>query len=154
MGPGPAGTDLGGDERLVALALERLAQDLLRAAVGVDVGGVEQVDAGLEADVHQPRGLGDVGCAPGLEKLVAAAERAGAKAENGNLEAGASQKTVFHGRLDAARGRRMQVACLPDSLDTVAIENCVDTDQRHAEFQRLSRQNPVEGIAVMKRQKT
>ena len=57
----------------------------------VDVGRVEHVQAGVEADVDQPRGLGDVACAPGLEELAAAAERAGAEAQDGDLESRAAE---------------------------------------------------------------
>jgi hypothetical protein len=45
---------LGGDKRPVALALQSLAQHLFRAAIGVNVGGIEEVDAGLQTDVDQP----------------------------------------------------------------------------------------------------
>jgi hypothetical protein len=38
--------ELGGQHDLVAAALERLADDLLRLPAGVDVGGVDDVDAG------------------------------------------------------------------------------------------------------------
>ena len=72
---------LGGDEHLVAAALDRLAEDLLGQAGGIDVGRVEHGDAGFEADVDQPRGLGHVGRAPGLEEFAAAAEGAGAEAQ-------------------------------------------------------------------------
>ena len=87
---------LGRDEHLVAPALDRLAEDLLGQAVRVDVGRVEHRDAGLEADVDEPRRLGDVARAPGLEELVAAAEGAGAEAERGDLEARAAELSVFH----------------------------------------------------------
>ena len=99
---------LGGDEHAVALVPERLAQDLFRAPVGVDVGRVEEVDAGFEADVDEPRGFGDVRLAPRLEELVRAAERGRAKTERRNLEAGASKQSVFHGVLDAGRRMRMR----------------------------------------------
>ena len=47
-----------------------LPEDLFRQAVGVDVGGIEEVDAGVEADIDQAGGLRDVGRSPGLEKLL------------------------------------------------------------------------------------
>ena len=40
--------ELGGQHDVVAAALERLADDLLRLAGGVDVGGVDEVDPGVE----------------------------------------------------------------------------------------------------------
>ena len=45
---------LGRDQHRVAPALDRLAEHLFRRAVRIDVGGVEEVDAGFEADVDQP----------------------------------------------------------------------------------------------------
>jgi hypothetical protein len=49
-------------------------------------------------------GLIDVGLAPALEELVAAAEGGGAEAENGNLEARSAELTIFHGHAPV-RGR-------------------------------------------------
>ncbi len=74
---------LGGDQHLVAAALDRPAEDLLGGAVGVDVGGVEEGDAGVDGDVEQAAGLGLVGGAPGAEQRAPAAEGAGAEGERG-----------------------------------------------------------------------
>ena len=89
----------------------------------MSVCGIKEVDAGLEADVDQALGLGRLGRTPFLEKLGCAAKGAGAKAESGNFEAGASQKTIFHAGLDAVRVARMQerkgmqiAACNPTIL--------------------------------------
>ena len=46
---------------------DRLAEYLLGLAVGVHVGGVEEVDAGVEAHVHLPGRAGDVGVADHAE---------------------------------------------------------------------------------------
>src|SRR6185312_8677074 len=62
-----------------------------------DVRAVEQVDAGIEADVDQPGRLGHVGSTPGTEQRARAAECTGAEAECGHLEAGVAQIAVFHG---------------------------------------------------------
>ena len=70
----------GGDEELVAAALDGLAGDFFGEAVGIDVGGVEHVEAGVEADVYEAGGFGHVARAPGFEEFVAAAECAGAEA--------------------------------------------------------------------------
>ena len=52
--PGAHGeTRLGGDQGIAPPALEDLAHDLLRAAVRIDVGRVDQVDPGLEGLVDQ-----------------------------------------------------------------------------------------------------
>ena len=45
------GDELGGDDDLVAPAGERFAEVLLRAGPAVDVGGVEEVDPGVESGV-------------------------------------------------------------------------------------------------------
>ena len=52
---------LGGNEQAVALALDRLAQDLFGEPGGIDVGGVEQAHAVIETDVDQSRRAGRVG---------------------------------------------------------------------------------------------
>ena len=78
---------LGGDEHPVAPALDRCAEHLLRRAVGVDVGGVEHRDPGVEADVDEPARFLGVGVAPGAEQRSLAAERAGAEAQRRDLEA-------------------------------------------------------------------
>jgi hypothetical protein len=39
--------------------------------------------------------------APGFEEFVAAAERARAETQNGNLETGMAELSEFHGELDA-----------------------------------------------------
>ena len=55
--PGRVGKPaLVGEHDLVALAADQPAEDLLGAAVVVDVGAVEQVDAGVEAG-------GEIACA-------------------------------------------------------------------------------------------
>ena len=77
------------------------AEDVFGEAVGVDVGGVEEVDAGFDADVDEAGGFCDVGGAPGFEEFVAAAEGAGAEAEDGDFEAGVAELSVFHGGKDA-----------------------------------------------------
>lgn len=48
---------LGRDQDGVAPSLDRLAQHLFGSPVRIDVGGIEQIDAGLQADVDQPAGL-------------------------------------------------------------------------------------------------
>lgn len=58
---GPA--DLGGQHDVVAAAIERLADDLLGLAGGVDVGGVDEVDAGVEGGVDDADGVVVVGVA-------------------------------------------------------------------------------------------
>ena len=85
-----------GDKNAVAFAGDSFAEDLFGEAAGVNVGGVEEIDAGFEANVDEARGFGDVAGAPGFEKFVAAAEGAGAETENGNLQAGMAELSEFH----------------------------------------------------------
>ena len=59
--------ELGGQDDVVAAALEGLADDLLGLALGVDVGGVDEVDAGVQRGVDDADGVVVVGVAPGAE---------------------------------------------------------------------------------------
>src|SRR3546814_9704434 len=56
---------LGRHDHPVAPALDRRAADRLRSAVGIHVGGIEEIDASVEADVDDASRLIDVGVAPG-----------------------------------------------------------------------------------------
>jgi hypothetical protein len=56
-------------------ALEDLADDLLRLAGRVDVGGVDEVDAGVQGAVDDADGVVVVGVAPGAEHHRAEAQR-------------------------------------------------------------------------------
>ena len=85
-----------GDEELVALAVDGFAEDLFGKAVGVAVGSVEEIDAGVEAEVDHAAGFVGLGRAPGFEEFVAAAEGCGAEAEGGDFESGAAEESVFH----------------------------------------------------------
>jgi hypothetical protein len=87
---------LGRDEDGIAPPLDRLAEHLFRRTVRIDVGGVEQRDAGVEADVDQPPRLGGVACAPGAEQRPLTTERARAERQHGNAQAGRSQLPIFH----------------------------------------------------------
>ena len=91
----------GGDEHAIAFAGDGFAEDFFGDAVGINVGGVEEIDAGVEADVDEAGGFGDVAAAPGFEEFVAAAKGAGAEAENGDLQAGVAELSEFHGGKDA-----------------------------------------------------
>ena len=82
--------ELGRQDDVVAAALERLADDLLGLAGGVDVGGVDEVDAGVERGVDDADRVVVVGVAPG-------AEHHRAEAELRDLDAGASERAVVHG---------------------------------------------------------
>jgi hypothetical protein len=68
--------ELRGQHHLVAAALKCLTEDLLRDAAGVDVGGVDEVDAGVECVVDDADRVGAVLVAPRAEHHRAQAQRA------------------------------------------------------------------------------
>ena len=87
----------GRDQGLMPPPGKRLAEHLFRFADRIHIRRVEQVHASFKADIDDAFGLVDVvGCAPGVEELVAAAKCAGAETKYRNLKAGASEKSVFH----------------------------------------------------------
>ena len=78
--------DLGGHQHPVTAALENLAYDVLGQPAGVDVGGVDEVDSGLQAHVYLPSSLVHVG-RPDAGEPSAAAERHRAHGEHGDPQA-------------------------------------------------------------------
>ncbi len=86
---------LGGHQHLVPAARQDLAQDFLGLAAGVDVGGIDEVDPGVQAHIHLPPGLGHVG-RPDVFEWPAAAERHRAHGEHGNPQARPAQRAIFH----------------------------------------------------------
>ena len=72
---------LGGEEDVLALEVgDGFAEDVFALAVGVDIGGVEEIAAGLHADVDEVLCLFVLHDAPGFEEVVrAVAEGAGAE---------------------------------------------------------------------------
>jgi hypothetical protein len=89
--------ELGRQDDLVAPAPDGRAEYRFGSAARVDVGAVEQVDAGVETDVDDAARTRDIGVAPGAEQRAFAAEGAGAEAEGRDLEARVAQIAVFHG---------------------------------------------------------
>jgi hypothetical protein len=83
--------ELGRQDDVVAPALERLADDLLRLAGRVDVGGVHEGDPGVEREVDDADRVVVVGVAP-------RAEHHRAEAKLRDLDASAPEGTSFHGR--------------------------------------------------------
>src|SRR3954452_21249929 len=63
--------------------------DLLGHAAGVDVGGVDEVDPGVQRTVDDADGVGAVVVAPGAEHHRTEAHRA-------DLDAGAAERSVLH----------------------------------------------------------
>src|SRR5690606_3166304 len=102
-------------DHAIAAALDRRAEDRLGCAVGIHVGGVEEVDAGIETDVDDASRLLDVGIAPGAEQRPLAAEGAGAEPERRHLQARGAEVPVFHRRADAAHAAP-PVSCTPRAI--------------------------------------
>jgi hypothetical protein len=79
-----AGADLEssfcGNQNLVSPTGDGAAKNLFRFPVGINIGGVEHVDAGFQADINEPSGFVNAGVAPGAEKFIRAAKCAGAQA--------------------------------------------------------------------------
>ena len=96
---------LGGEQHAVAAAAQGAPDDLLGEAAGVDVGGVDQVDARLEAHVDLAGRAFDVGRAD-VGELVAAAEGHGAEGEGGHPETRAPELAIVHGPSLLRRVRR------------------------------------------------
>src|SRR5882757_8124219 len=103
----------GGEDDLVALALQPAPDDLLAASDlgshGVDVGGIEEGDAGLSGGIHDPVGNSFVGLTT---------ERRGAEAQSRDGEAGGPECRVlqvallgwrFTAALSSNRGGRAPV---------------------------------------------
>jgi hypothetical protein len=81
---------LGGQDDVVTAPGQCLADDLLGFAGGVHVGGVDEVDAGIQ------RTMNDC-CAFGVVLGAPVTEHHGAQAQLADLGAGASQRSQFHG---------------------------------------------------------
>jgi len=97
--PAPVGSiahlavDLRRDDELVAVVGgDRLADDLLGFAAGVDVGGVEEVDARVQRLADEVDALLAVADHP----VLAAAEVHAAETEPGHFEAGGAEGRVLH----------------------------------------------------------
>ena len=101
--------DLGGDHDAVARyleVLEGLAGDLLGQPARIDVGGVDEVDAGVERLADQALGVGLLEVADLAPYALAAAEGHGAEAEFGDEKAGAAQGMVAHRKHSLCRSGR------------------------------------------------
>ena len=84
--------DLRCKHHVVPAALQkRLSHNLLRLAAGVDVGGIDEVDARVERPMDDADRVVVVGVAPGAEHHRAKAQRA-------DLHSSSSQRPKFHDR--------------------------------------------------------
>jgi len=91
-----AESGFGRDEEFVAASGDGLTENFFGRSVGIPVGGVEKIDAGVEADGDELFCFVDLGGAPGFEEFVGAAEGAGAEGNFGNCEAGIAEETILH----------------------------------------------------------
>ncbi len=93
---------LGGDDHVGALyaqVLERLAHQPFGQALGIDVGGVDEVDAAFEGLAHDGVDLLLVKVPDGGPDAAGrAAEGHGSKADFGDVEAATAQLTILHVR--------------------------------------------------------
>ena len=74
-----------GNQNGVATSGDGFAEDFFGHAFRINVGSVEEIHAGFEADVDQTRGFLHIAIAPGLKEITTTAEGAGAEAEDGNF---------------------------------------------------------------------
>ena len=91
-------------QHLVAPALKGLADDLLRGAVGVDVGGVDERDPGLEAQVDLAPCVLDARIAD-VGEVAPAAEGHRPEGERRDPQAAGAELSLFHGA-DRTRHRQ------------------------------------------------
>src|SRR5262245_22631186 len=80
--------DLGRDDDILATSAEGAPDQLLRDALVVRVGGIDEVDTEIEGAMKDRSGVCGV--------RNRAAESVGAKANDGNLEPGGAESPVFH----------------------------------------------------------
>jgi len=94
-----ASPHLGGDDHILARnahILDRAAQDPLRLAFRIDVGRVDEIDAGIDGLTEQIVGRRLIDLSDDRPQLAAAAESHGAEADFRNEKAGAAQWLIFH----------------------------------------------------------
>src|SRR5581483_838300 len=86
---------LGGDQQAVALALDRLAEDLLRASLVIDIRAVEHRDAAIEADVDHTCSTGRIDRPP-IARQPELAKIGAAQAEHRHLKTRTPETPDFH----------------------------------------------------------
>jgi len=90
-----ASPHFGGKHHLVSFALERFPQDLLRLAIGIDVGGIEEIDPGIEGHVDQTLRSRLIEAAD-LFPIPLSAKAHRPQAQFRDEQTGFTQLTVFH----------------------------------------------------------
>jgi hypothetical protein len=83
---------LGGQHDVVAPAFQCLADDLLRLAAAIPVGGVDEVDAGVQGFVDDADAVVVVG-------IAQSAEHHRAQAIRGDFDSSFSERAILHGFL-------------------------------------------------------
>ena len=89
-------TGFGRDQHGITAVADRRAENLLGGAVGIDVRRVEQSDAGIQTQVHQPPRLGDIARSPGAEQRPVTAKCPGAEAQRRYAQTRRPQLPIFH----------------------------------------------------------
>ena len=87
---------LGRDQDILTASLDGFAENLLGEAIGVNIRGVEEINAGFQADGDEASSFGYIARAPGAKEFSSSAECASAKTECGYFQAGAAQLSEFH----------------------------------------------------------
>ena len=90
---------LGRDDDAFAGNLEiaqRLTENLFREALRIDIGGVDEINAGRERTFDQGIGVALIDLAHVLPPGTLAAECHGAQADFRHIKAGPAQRTMFH----------------------------------------------------------
>src|ERR1700733_7586666 len=97
VGPGPrAECGFGRNQKVMSAAGNRLAQNLFRSAVRVNVRGIEQVHPGFKTNRDQARCLADVAGAPSTEEIRCPAEGSGAETKRRHLQSRTAKLSKFH----------------------------------------------------------
>jgi hypothetical protein len=93
------------EHRLALVALQGLSEDLLRLAIGVHVGGIEEIYASVQAQTYLAARSLHLRVADRTEN-ARSAEAHAAETQSGYLQAAAAQETHFHRELLEKRTRR------------------------------------------------
>src|SRR3981081_3066261 len=94
---------------MLAASFDCLAKNFLGEASRINVGSVEKIDPGLEADGDQAGGFGHVARAPGAKEFGATDKCACAKTKCGYFQAGTAKLSKFHSAIDATRLEAMRI---------------------------------------------
>ena len=94
-GAGPE-ADFGGDDHLIPVRLERGAEHRFGFPAGVAVGGIEEVDPGLQRAADQIAGQVRAHLIYGTDVPVAGGERHGPESQARDREAGIAEQRVLH----------------------------------------------------------